>query len=367
MDVKNSCSPSPKLSSASFTRGGGGCRSKKAGSGSYDTRSLDRRKHKRQLSSLVKIDTIDNAAAVDGNLFKDAMYCTLRRRPTEVKITSPHFPSLDDAHRVRKVVKSTDTDEDEDCLEEEEDLARSEQEANSTKLPSKNSVAASSNASSSHLQTQQSSSSSSSSSSTASSSSSDVIKNPVSASASSSSNQNNVETDYNTSDEDDLSHAEELSYSSHVTSTSVESLTSSNTNLNIVLPTGWHRHPHMHMHQDPDLGPLDEIVNDEDDGEPTTEHIYSSVRKKEVIAEGGCASGIDKRPRLASAVLRSSRILRRHTTYYHAKQFDSLPPQGSLMSTSISPSNSKPHVHSWHRHKQKHHQVSHHLYSYHFI
>ena len=150
-------------------------------------------------------------------------------------------------------------------------------------------------------------------------------------------------------DDDDLSHAEELSYSSQVTSTSVESLTSSNTNLNIVLPTGWHRHPHMHMHKDPELGPLDEIVNDhdnDDDEEPIVEHIYSSVRKssKEVT-----------KPRLASAVLRSSRILRRHTTYYHAKQFDSLPPQGSLMSTSIS--SNKPHVHSWHRHK-KHHQVS---------
>ena len=153
-------------------------------------------------------------------------------------------------------------------------------------------------------------------------------------------------------DDDDLSHAEELSYSSQVTSTSVESLTSSNTNLNIVLPTGWHRHPHMHMHKDPELGPLDEIVNDhdnddeDDDDEPIVEHIYSSVRKssKEVT-----------KPRLASAVLRSSRILRRHTTYYHAKQFDSLPPQGSLMSTSIS--SNKPHVHSWHRHK-KHHQVS---------
>ena len=150
---------------------------------------------------------------------------------------------------------------------------------------------------------------------------------------------------------------------------------------------GWHRHPHMHSmqhqkhnhhhqhhHQDQTpletLGPLDEIVNDEDDGQPTTEHIYSSVRKKSseatatsgnidgggsVMTGGGVSNNDKHRPRLTSAVLRSSRILRRHTTYYHAKQFDSLPPQGStsLMSTSITSYN-KPHVHSWHRHKKQH-------------
>ena len=147
---------------------------------------------------------------------------------------------------------------------------------------------------------------------------------------------------------------------------------------------GWHRHPHMHNqnkhnhhHHHPDhhptspleiLGPLDEIVNDEDDGQPTTEHIYSSVRKKSseatatsghidgggsVMTGGGVSNNDKHRPRLTSAVLRSSRILRRHTTYYHAKQFDSLPPQGSsLMSTSITCN--KPHVHSWHRHKKQH-------------
>ena len=87
--------------------------------------SIDRRKlHKRQLSSLVTIN--DNL---------DAMYCTLRRRPTEVKITSPHFPSLDDPHRVRKVVKSSgkSSESDEEDLEEEE-------EVKSTKLPSKDLV-----------------------------------------------------------------------------------------------------------------------------------------------------------------------------------------------------------------------------------
>ena len=85
--------------------------------------SIDRRKlHKRQLSSLVTIN--DNL---------DAMYCTLRRRPTEVKITSPHFPSLDDPHRVRKVVKSSGKSSESD----EEDL---EEEVKSTKLPSKDLV-----------------------------------------------------------------------------------------------------------------------------------------------------------------------------------------------------------------------------------
>ena len=63
----------------------------------------------------------------------DAMYCTLRRRPTEVKITSPHFPSLDDPHRVRKVVKSSGKSSESD----EEDL---EEEVKSTKLPSKDLV-----------------------------------------------------------------------------------------------------------------------------------------------------------------------------------------------------------------------------------
>ena len=160
---------------------------------------------------------------------------------------------------------------------------------------------------------------------------------------------------FDTSDDDDLSHAEELSYSSQVTSSEVESLTGSNSNLNsnIVLPTGWHRHPgHHHHHHHPiqnsaNLGPLDEIVQADSDSEDPEDnagdHIYSTVVKKE---ENGDPP---KRPRFTS-VLRSSRILRRHTTYYHAKQFDSLPPQAS--SSSMSMVSTKPHVHSWHRHKQ---------------
>merc|ERR1712223_207005 len=147
---------------------------KSSSSRSYDTRSLDRRKlnKRHQLSSLVTIN--DNL---------DAMYCTLRRRqpsiggissnspladqaagggmpgqPTstaaaavasgggggisnnseQVKITSRHFPSLDDPHRGRKVVKRTESDledTDNDCLEEED--VEEEQEVKSTKLPTK--------------------------------------------------------------------------------------------------------------------------------------------------------------------------------------------------------------------------------------
>ena len=138
-----------------------------------------------------------------------------------------------------------------------------------------------------------------------------------------------------TSDEDDLSHAEELSYSSQVTSTSVESLNSnSNLNNNICLPTGWHRHPgHHHVINNNILGPLDEVINADESEEE--DEIYSTVSK---IEEKKVAKFHFK-------------IQRRHTTY--VKQFDSLPPQATLMSNS---SRKQPHVHSWHRYG-KHHKI----------
>lgn len=152
-------------------------------------------------------------------------------------------------------------------------------------------------------------------------------------------------TDY-TSDDDDLSHAEELSYSSQVTSTSVESLNSNHNAQNIVLPTGWHRHPHhgYHHSNQSSLGPLDEIVHAETDDED--EDIYASVMKNDSTLTTGKSR--------YNSVLRSSRITRRHTTY--VKQFDSLPlPQATLMSTN----GHKPHVHSWHRHGKRSKQVRH--------
>ena len=199
-------------------------------------------------------------------------------------------------------------------------------------------------------------------------------------------NNKNAETttDY-TSDDDDLSHAEELSSFNEdsSSSTSNESLNSGGAgNLN-VLPTGWHRHPHIHQVPAPSLGPVDEIIDDgaveedEDDDEDEdglAEHIYSSVVKpprgnpaaSATSAVGGLIeaaniTGANRKPRFTS-VLRSSRIMRRHTTYYNAKQFDSLPPQGTnssmIMSTSSSSASScqrKPHVHSWH-HRHRHHE-----------
>ena len=200
-------------------------------------------------------------------------------------------------------------------------------------------------------------------------------------------NNKNAETttDY-TSDDDDLSHAEELSSFNEdsSSSTSNESLNSGGAgNLN-VLPTGWHRHPHIHQVPAPSLGPVDEIIDDgaveedEDDDEDDdglAEHIYSSVVKPQrgnpaasaasavggLIEAANSANGANRKPRFTS-VLRSSRIMRRHTTYYNAKQFDSLPPQGTnssmIMSTSSSSASScqrKPHVHSWH-HRHRHHE-----------
>ena len=200
-------------------------------------------------------------------------------------------------------------------------------------------------------------------------------------------NNKNAETttDY-TSDDDDLSHAEELSSFNEdsSSSTSNESLNSGGAgNLN-VLPTGWHRHPHIHQVPAPSLGPVDEIIDDgaveedEDDDEDDdglAEHIYSSVVKPPrgnpsasaasavggLIEAASSATGANRKPRFTS-VLRSSRIMRRHTTYYNAKQFDSLPPQGTnssmIMSTSSSSASScqrKPHVHSWH-HRHRHHE-----------
>ena len=199
-------------------------------------------------------------------------------------------------------------------------------------------------------------------------------------------NNKNAETttDY-TSDDDDLSHAEELSSFNEdsSSSTSNESLNSGGAgNLN-VLPTGWHRHPHIHQVPAPSLGPVDEIIDDgaveedEDDDEDDdglAEHIYSSVVKPQrgnpaasaasavggLIEAANSANGANRKPRFTS-VLRSSRIMRRHTTYYNAKQFDSLPPQGTnssmIMSTSSSSSSCqrKPHVHSWH-HRHRHHE-----------
>ena len=196
-------------------------------------------------------------------------------------------------------------------------------------------------------------------------------------------NNKNAETttDY-TSDDDDLSHAEELSSFNEdsSSSTSNESLNSNGAgNLN-VLPTGWHRHPHIHQVPAPSLGPVDEIIDDgaveededDDEDEDGAEHIYSSVVKPPRgnpavsaasavgLIEAANSAGANRKPRFTS-VLRSSRIMRRHTTYYNAKQFDSLPPQGTnssmIMSTSSSSSSCqrKPHVHSWH-HRHRHHE-----------
>ena len=301
----------------------------------YDTRSLDRRRILLR-ENLLTIKSPEDPKA----------YCTLRRRSLHqeheklttgsskpssnncISNVSLEFPSssssqreFDETHRVRKVVKSVISKE--------------------TTIAEPNIVDESS-----------------------------VVKN----------NNNELVNNHNnnncdTSDDDDLSHAEELSYdSSQVTSSEVESLTGSNSNLNsgIVLPTGWHRHPghhHCHAHQvmqnSNNLGPLDEIVHaeeieDENCNEIDSEisdHIYSTVVKSKESpsesSEGGSSSKNSSRhgPRFHS-VLRSSRILRRHTTYYHAKQFDSLPPQASTSSLLVSTSSTKPHVHSWHRHKQ---------------
>ena len=278
---------------------------------SYDTRSLDRRRILPLNLLTIKPEDSNTKA-----------YCTLRKRTnlkekvnkdspnciSNVSLEFPHNRDFDETHRVRKVVKS--------------------QEPEPTEDPDKSTTE-------SHAKN---------------------------------------DTDY-TSDDDDLSHAEELSYdSSQVTSSEVESLNGSNSNLNsnIVLPTGWHRHPgHHHNHvQNNHLGPLDEIVHAEeieDSNELDSEisdHIYSTVVKKETESGEEGANAKNSRPRFSS-VLRSSRILRRHTTYYHAKQFDSLPPQATSTSSSllVSTSSTKPHVHSWHRHKQSrgcsaHYQVS---------
>jgi hypothetical protein len=306
----------------------------------YDTRSLDRRKLRQKSSMLVTIkDNLD---------YKAPTYCTLRRGSTadvvvnqdhrvSSKVEAVNISSLtsnvldaanfstaaaDDSnkveqqhHRVRKLVKSVD---------EQETLHSSENI---------------------------------------------IIANLLEASNKNNDSVSNTNIDEYTSDDDDLSHAEELSYSSQVTSTSVESLTSSTNlspNVQSVLPTGWHRHPGPLFHHpvQPSLGPLDEIHDDdEEDLEDGHDH-YSSVVKKEAAAAS------NKRPRFSS-VLRSSRILRRHTTYYHSKQFDSLPPQASMSVTS-STSRPKPHVHSWHRrHRQStntKHQVSiHNLFCHHIV
>ena len=299
----------------------------------YDTRSLDRR----------RVLLRENLLTIKSPEIDPKAYCTLRRRSLHreheklttgssskpssnncISNVSLEFPSssgcssreFDETHRVRKVVKSVISKE--------------------TTITEPNIVDESS-----------------------------VVKN----------NNELVNSNNNcdTSDDDDLSHAEELSYdSSQVTSSEVESLTGSNSNLNsgIVLPTGWHRHPghHHHHHQvqvqnSNNLGPLDEIVHaeeieDENCNEIDSEisdHIYSTVVKSKESSEsseGGSSSKNSRHGPRFHSVLRSSRILRRHTTYYHAKQFDSLPPQASTSSLLVSTSSTKPHVHSWHRHKQ---------------
>ena len=110
----------------------------------------------------------------------------------------------------------------------------------------------------------------------------------------------------------------------------------------------------------PSLGPLDEIIDDgddeaedeqdDDDEEEESEHIYSSVVKVPRDRETSVDTNDSRRQPRFTSVLRSSRIMRRHTTYYNAKQFDSLPPQAtmSLSTASSSSFSRKPHVHSWH-------------------
>ncbi len=182
--------------------------------------------------------------------------------------------------------------------------------------------------------------------------------------------ENGCTTDCTSDDGDDLSHAEELL--STLETTSVESLTSgsggggrgcgNSCRRESILPTGWHRHPGMPLSAlstgSPffNLGPLeieeDLIHNADSEAE---EAQYSTIVKKNQQFHQA-KTGY------------SSRIIRRHTTYYYnARQFDSLPPQGtnntatlSSCSNSILTSRSaetgggkitKPHVHSWHRHK----------------
>ena len=125
---------------------------------------------------------------------------------------------------------------------------------------------------------------------------------------------------------------------------SVESLNSPG-NLNIVLPTGWHRHPHP---LSSDLGPLDELGHDEYE-DAFAHHIYSSVVKKESPPHPSASSPCDKGRRFNSA------LRRRHTTYYqHGKPFASLPASSNLLGSYPR----KAHVHSWHRHQQQHSSLS---------
>lgn len=291
IDIKTSPVSKKVSSSASFRMIGGPGSDLNLNQRNYDTRSLDRRRKIPPPQPLVNSALVIKDKLTSSSTTTTAYYCTLR--------STTRKPSQSNDNNVKICPVTSVRLDDENCVRK---LVKSaadfepEQQQQQKQQPENN-------------------------------------KNK---------NENNEDTSDFTSDEDDLSHAEVLSDSSQATSTSVESLTGdSNLNSNIVLPTGWHRHPGSHRHpvfHVSHLGPLDEIVHDEGGQMPeleVEEHIYSTVMK----------------PKRLSSVLRSSRILRRHTTYYHAKQFDSLPANGNLASK-ISHS-SKPHVHSWHRHKQQ--------------